>query len=353
MMSILRKITVLSLALVFALPAFGQGKLRILATPNPNIFPLLVAMADDPSLPVEIVPVADNAGIDTALNAGKADALLSMTYTAAQKATSGNMPDLRLVYVGLWKGFSEVTYKADGIRGFGQLRGKGVIVSWPVGGGKEGGPDMIFRAALKRAGMSVADLNICYLPVMEASKLLKDHALLNTNPHCDAAFAFPASGISLIEPAATGMIMQGMMSLASASGMERGIEFQPLFTGYRAWPNDQLPHGGLSVMGRVLDDPVQAKNLAVVLAAYKKSVDKMNHARGFGLISVSGSISDGMAHYFGQYKIEAPRMVIMAALRNGQLMFRSDAPVSVQKDLNLFLTEVVGTSPPEKFYALQ
>lgn len=353
MMSILKKITVLSLALVFALPAFGQDKLRILATPNPNIFPLLVAMADDPSLPVEIVPVADNASIDTALNGDKADALLSMTYTAAQKVTSGIVPDLRLVYVGLWKGFAEVTYKADGIKNFGQLRGKGVIVSGPVGDGKQGGPDMIFQAALKRAGMTVADLSLCYLPVMEASKLLKAHALLNTNTHCNSAFAFPASGISLIEPAATGMVMQGMMSLASASGMERSIEFQPLFAGYTAWPKDQLPHGGLSVMGHVLDNPAQAKNMAVVLAAYKKSVDKMNNARGFGLINVSGSISDGMAHYFGQYKIKAPRMVIMAALRSDQLLFRSDVPASLQGDLNRFLTEVVGKSPPEKFYALQ
>lgn len=349
----MNKFFVVSLTLCFSLSAFGQDRLRILTTANPNIFPLLVAMADDPSLPVEIVPIANTAEIDAELNGGKADALLSMTYTAAQKVTSGNIPDLRLVYVGLWKGFDEVTYTQDHIKNFSQLRGKGVIVSGPTGGGKEGGPDMIFQAALKRSGMTAADLNICYLPVMEASKLLKEHALLNTNTHCDAAFAFPASGISLVEPAATGMVMQGMMSLSSGSGMERSIEFQSLFTGYTAWPADQLPHGGLSVMGSVLDDPVQAKNLAKVLAAYKNSVNKINHARRFRLMVVSGVISDGIAHYFGQYQLELPKMVVMAALRSGQLVFRSDVPVSVQEDLNRFLTEVIGQSPPEKFYALQ
>lgn len=344
---------VLSFALAISIPAFGQDKLRILASPNPNIFPLLVALADDPTLPVEIIPIANTAEIGVALEDEEADGLLSMTYTAAQKVTSGNVPDLRLVYVGLWKGFSEVTYKDEHIKSLGDLRGKGVIVAGPTGGGKDGAPDMIFQAALKRAGMTAADLNICYLPVMEAAKLLKAHAPLNSNPKCNAAFSFPASGISLVEPAASGMIMQGMMSFSSVSGMERGVEFQPLFSGFTAWPADQLPHGGLSVMGRVLADPVQATNLARVLAAYKAAVDKMNHARGFGLIGVSGDISEGIAHYFQKYQLDLPKMVVMAALRNGQLVFRSDVNASVQGDLNRFLTEVVGKSPPEKFYSLQ
>ncbi len=349
----IKHLLVLSFALGISISAFGQDKLRILASPNPNIFPLLVAMADDPALPVEIIPLANTAEIGIALEDDEADGLLSMTYTAAQKVTSGNVPDLRLVYVGLWKGFSEVTYKDDHIRSLSDLRGKGVIVAGPVGGGKDGAPDMIFQAALRRAGMTAADLNICYLPVMEAARLLKAHALLNSNPKCDAAFDFPASGISLVEPAASGMIMQGMMSFSSVSGMERGIEFQPLFSGFTAWPDDQLPHGGLSVMSRVLADPVQSKNLARVLAAYKAAVDKMNHARGFGLIGVSGDISDGIAHYFQKYRLDLPRMVVMASLRNGQLVFRSDVKASIQGDLNRFLTEVVGQSPPEKFYSLQ
>jgi hypothetical protein len=349
----MKKFSVLLLVFCFSLPVFGQDKLRVAATPNPNLFPLLVAMADDPSLPVEIVPIADGADIDTVFANGKADALLSMTYTAAKKVISGKVPDLRLVYVGLWKGFSEVTYRNDHIKNFSDLRGKGLIVAGPTGGGKNGGPDLIFQAALKRSGMTSADMKICYLPVMDAVKLLKDSALLNTNSHCDPSFDFPASGISLVEPAATGMIMQGMMPLSVAKSMERSIEFQPLFSDYTAWPKDELPHGGMSVLGKELDDPAQAKLVATVLSAYKKSAEKISKARRFRLLSISETISKGITRYYKQYKLELPTPVIMASLMRDQLQFRADATPSMQADLNRFLTEVVGTSPSSHFYALQ
>ncbi|MDR3390670.1 MAG: hypothetical protein P4L77_02960 [Sulfuriferula sp.] len=352
-MFMLRTIIMLGCTLSFILPAVAQDKLRIAATPNPNIFPLLVAMADDPSLPVEIVPIADSKGMDAVFKQGQADALVAMTYAIAEKVTSGKIPDLRLVYVGLWKGFSEVTYKNDKITNFSELRGKGLIVAGPTGGGKDGGPDFIFQAALKRSGMTTADVHVCYLPVMEAVKLLKDHTPLNTNPHCDPSFSMPASGISLVEPAATGLIMQGMMSTSSVSGMERGISLQSLFTGYTAWPSDQLPHGGLSILGSVLDNPEQAQLVSEVLAAYKKAAEEIGTARGFHAMHIAKVISAGIEQHFHAYKLDLPAMVVMAAMVRGNLEFRSDAPVTIQDDLNRFLTEVIGTSPPKNFYALQ
>ena len=63
----LRNIAAFCLVL-FCTHALAQDKLRIAATPNPNIFPLLVALAEDPTLPVEIVPVANGADIDAAFS---------------------------------------------------------------------------------------------------------------------------------------------------------------------------------------------------------------------------------------------------------------------------------------------
>ncbi len=208
-----RCIVLLAFLSIFS-QAVAQDKLRIVATPNPNVFPLLVALAEDPTLPVEIVPVAGGPDMDSLFSSGHADGLLAMTYTIAEKVTSKKIPDLRLRYVGLWKGFNEVTYQQDHISNFGDLRGKGLIVAGPAGGGKNGGPDMIFQAALKRSGMSLSDVKVCYLPVMQAVKLLKSRAALNSNAQCDASMAMPASGISLVEPATTGLVMQGMMPLS-------------------------------------------------------------------------------------------------------------------------------------------
>jgi hypothetical protein len=333
---------------MFCNMALAEEKLRIAATPNPNIFPLLVALAENPSLPVEIVPLANGADIDAAFSDGKADALLAMTYTIADKVTSEKVPDLRLVFVGLWKGFSEVTYSKDHIKQFGDLRGKGLIVSGPAGGGKNGGPDLIFQAALKRSGLNPSDVHLCYLPVMEAVKLIDSHAPLNSNPQCDPSLAMPASGISLVEPATTGLVMQGMMQ-----GLERGISFQPLFTGYTAWPEDQLPHGGLAVLQSVLNDPGKKQAYDQVLAAYKKSAAEISSARAFKAMRIAHEIRSGIGRYFKPYKLELPAPVVRIAMMRGNLLFRSDAPPSIQGDLNRFLTEVVGKAPPGNFYALQ
>ncbi len=341
-----KNIAVILLALYCNL-ALAEDRLRVAATPNPNLFPLLVALAENPALPVEIVPVANSEDIDAAFSDGKADALLAMTYTIAGKVTSGKVPELRLVFVGLWKGFSEVTYGKDHIEHFGDLRSRGLIVSGPAGGGKNGGPDLIFQAALKRGGLKPSDVHLCYLPVMEAVKLIDSRAPLNSNPQCDPTLAMPASGISLVEPATTGLIMQGMMQ-----GLERGIPFQPLFTGYTAWPKDQLPHGGFAVLQSVLNDPEKKQAYDQVLAAYKKSASEISSARAFNAMRIAHEISSGIEQYFKPYKLDLPAPVVRIAMMRGNLLFRSDAPPSIQGDLNRFLTEVVGAEPPKDFYAL-
>lgn len=348
----LRKIIFL-IGILLCVDAIAQDKLRIAATPNPNIFPLLVALDADPTLPVEIIPVANGADIDLLFTNGKADGLLAMTYTIAQKVTSGKISDLKLLYVGLWKGFSEVTYQQDHVKNFNELRGKGLIVAGPTGGGKNGGPDLIFQAALKRSGMALSDVNVCYLPVMEATKLLKSRAPLNSNAQCDASMTMPASGISLVEPATTGMVMQGMLSLSGKQGMERAISFQSLFNGYSAWPQDQLPHGGFAILGSVLNNSEKAQMVDKVLAAYKKSSEEISSANTFRMIHIAGVISNGIKQYFQAYNLDLPAMVVMAALVKGKLLFRADAPASIQGDLNHFLTEVVGTEPPNSFYTLR
>jgi hypothetical protein len=103
----------------------------------------------------------------------------------------------------------------------------------------------------------------------------------------------------------------------------------------------------------VLDNPEQAKLVSKVLAAYKKAAEKISTARGFRAIGVARVISAGVEQYFQAYKLELPAMVVMVSMVRGNMEFRSDAPVTIQDDLNRFLTEVVGASPPKSFYALQ
>lgn len=326
--------------------------LRVVSTPNPNVFPLLLALARQPSLPVALVPIADGAQIDSSFSAGQGDALLAMTYTMAKKVTTGKVPDLQLLRVSLWRGFSELALSSASVTNFSQLLGKGLLVSGPTSGGKGGGPDLIFQAALRRAGYAFADFKVCYLPVMQAAPMLAEQQKMNSNPACDPSFDFAPVAISLVEPAATGMVMQTLMPTSSGAALlERAIDFQTLFTGYSAWPASQLPHGGLAVLGVVLDDPARQTTVHSVLQAYDAAVAEIAAATPAQRMQIAQIISAGITQYYGNLGLELPAPVIAAALSNKELVLRGDLKLaSVQSDLNRFLTEVVGSAPPATFY---
>ncbi len=329
--------------------------LRLVATPNPNVFPLLLALARNPALPAKLVPIADGSEIDTQFAAGNGDALLAMTYTAAKKVISGKVPQLQLVQVNDWRGFWMIAPQSASVTQFSQLVGKGVLVSGPTSGGKGGGPDLIFQAALRRAGQSIGDFKVCYLPVMQAAPMMAQQLPMNSNPACDPSFNFAPTAISLVEPAATGLVMQTLLPTSSSANvpLARAIDIQSLFTGYTAWPQNQLPHGGVAVLSTVLDNPERLATTQVVLQAYSAAAAEIMAARSNpqALQQVAQIIAAGITTYYGAYGLSLPAPVIAAALAQQELVFRTDLPLAaIQGDLNAFLTEVVGSAPPASFY---
>lgn len=333
-------------------PTTSAAPLRVVSTPNPNVFALLLAMSRQPNLPVTLVPIAEASQIDSSFASGQADALLAMTYTMAKKVTTGAVPELQLTRVNLWRGFTELAPAAANVTSFSQLVGKGLLVSGPTSGGKNGGPDLIFQAALRRAGFSASDFKICYLPVMQAAPMIVQQQKMNSNPACDPSFDFAPSGISLVEPAATGLIMQSLMPSTNPTvAVQRAVDMQTLFTGYRAWPASQLPHGGLGVLRGVLDDPSRQAVLRTVFTAYDAAVHDIANATLMQQMQIAQTISAGITKYYGHLGLELPAPVVLAALRSKELVIRGDlALAAVQPDLNRFLTEVVGTAPPATFY---
>ena len=79
---------------------------------------------------------------------------------------SGAIPDLRLHSIATWRGFFEVV--PEGIASFADLSGKTVIVSGPIGSGKDGGGDVDLRAAARRQGVvPERDLLVEYMPAQQ------------------------------------------------------------------------------------------------------------------------------------------------------------------------------------------
>ena len=353
------------LAIIVTLTACGGGSgsgsatpssavaLNVVATPNPNVFPLLVALASNPNLPVKLLPVASSGDAASDLAGGTADALLSMTYTAAQDVTSALVPDLELVSVNFWSGFWMVAPASANITQFSQLAGAGVLVSGPTSGGKGAGPDLIFQAAARRAGLSASSFQLCYVPVMQAAPMLLQQQAMNTNSACNGAYSSPPLAISLVEPAATGLVMDSTTSTTPSGALTKAINFQSLFTGYSAWPQSQLPHGGVSVRASALADSGKAGSVQAILSAYRSAADSIMAAKGNPAASmqIANVISAGITTYYGQFGLSLPAAAIAAALNNGGMVFRTDLAISaVQPDLSSFLTEVVGTAPPSSFF---
>ncbi|MGV6810438.1 MAG: hypothetical protein ACWA5U_11260 [bacterium] len=327
--------------------------LPIVATPNPNTFPLLLALHRYPDLPVRLLPVAGSKGIDESFANQEAEALLSMTYTAAKKIATGAIPDLQIAQVNLWRGFFAVTNEPS-IQSFQDLSGKGFIISGPVGGAKNGGPDAIFQAALSRAGLSLDDVNLCYLPVMEAVALLTNDTPMNSNEACDARFDFPASGISLVEPAASSLVMMSQMaSMAGTQAMSKSIDYQTLFTDYTQWANDYLPHGGVSILAETLNDPNKQDSVQRFLQAYNEAVEDLEQPRSLRhLWRMSQIISQGISEHYGQYGLQVPAPAIMKALKEQALVFSNElSTVAIADELSHFLSEVTQeTITPAMFW---
>lgn len=325
--------------LVLSLSAQGaEPLLRIAASPNPNVFPLLIALHDHPDLPVRLIPVKNSAGIDAAFDQG-ADGMLAMTYAIAQKAQDGHVPDLALAGVYFWRGFFEITL--TGAHSFKDLKGKGLIVSGPVTGGMGGAPDLLFKAALARDGTSPSDFSICYLPVMQGVQLLESGKPMDSNLACQGGM--PAAGILLVEPASSGLVLKSSMPLGSGKSVQRSIDLQKLFGSYTSWQPDELPHGGFAIRRSALNEPVKRAQYFAFMKAYQEAIDKINHADGmFSRIRLGRTISSEMDKYFGQYQTNLPAIVVADAIGNGEMRFRDDRTLSsVQTELTSFLAEVL------------
>jgi hypothetical protein len=91
-----------------------------------------------------------------------------------------------------------------------------------------------------------------------------------------------------------------------------------------------------------------------VLIAYDAAVAEIAAATPAQRIQIAQIVSAGITKYYGNLGLDLPAPVIAAALARGELVFRSDLSLApIQADLDRFLTEVVGSSPPAKFYRTQ
>lgn len=346
----------LALALTGRVPvAFAQASVSspvvVVATPNPNVFPLLLAMARNPNLPVKLVAVADGAGIDTAFVTQNADAVLAMTSTIAAKVASGKVPPLRLTDATLWRGFTVMVMGDVPAPALADLKGRGFIISGPTSGGQGGGPDLLFQAAMKRSGLAPDDLKICYLPVKAGVDWLMNRKPLGDHANCEPDKDVPAAGMLLVEPAVSGLTLMGRLPWKPR--VDARIPIEPIFSGFKAWPANQLPHGGLAVRIAVLDDKSRASAVQQVRQAYAAAIDEINAAHGSAIARyrLARVVSSGFKQHFGSFGLDLPALALANSLSDQALLYRRDLAVpALGGDLEKFLTEVVGRSLPASFY---
>jgi hypothetical protein len=290
-------------------------------------------MSLDPTLPVRVLPIAESVEADALFASGAADAFLAMTYIGAKKRMTGAVPDLRLHSISTWRGFFQVA--AEGVSSFADLRGKTVIVSGPVGSGKNGGGDIIFQAAARRQGIDPdRDLKVEY---MSAALGIERVA------------AGLAAGITLPSPASTGLEMRARMAQQLATGngggpsrpvLKSAIDFQRVFPGFASFPDAQLPLGGLHVAERALTQRNKRAMIDRVADAYARAstllmTDPARHAGVTSALFKSQFASVGAG--------APPSLVLQRGLTGGDMVYRSDVPLgAVRADLTAWLKELLG-----------
>lgn len=324
-----------------------DGALGIASAANPHVFPLLLAMSLDPKLPVRLIPIAESVDADALFASGRADGLLAMTYIGARKRMSGAIPDLRLHSIATWRGFFEVV--PEGITSFADLRGKTVIVSGPIGSGKDGGGDVIFQAAARRQGIIPSrDLLVEYMPAQQGIARVASGQ---------------ASGITMPSPGNTGMVLRSQMAqkpIAHALMRLRGkgnmnvplasaIDFQRIFSGFESFPDGQLPLGGLHVSERALASPAKRAKIDRIARGYADAVaafmaDPGRHA---------DAIASAYDLHFGPIGGGAPPATLLSrSVEAGDLIYRRDIPVgAVRADLSAWLGELLGRDFDPAFLA--
>ena len=348
------KCFLITAVLLFAQQGWAQTlptqSIRIVATPNPNVFPLLLALKRHPELPVTLIAVGDGKGIESAFAEQNADAVAAMTPTIASKVMSGSIPAMHIVAVSLWRGFTAIIVADETVHKLSDLRGKGFILSGPTTGGRGGGPELLFKAALARVGVKQSDIKLCYSPIKIGVQYLLQHTAQTGDPNCDADISTSISGILAVEPAVSGIIM--MSHLPFKSKVTSVIKIESIFSGFNSWPSDQLPLGGIGVRIATLEDKSRTEDLARLISKYYEAIDEINNARNnvITLSSISREISDEFEEKFINLNIKLPWIPLMSSLKEGDLRYRNDLSLKdTHHEIKLFLEEILQHNVSEIF----
>lgn len=325
----------------------AEGAIGVVTTPNPHVFPFLLAMILERDLPVRLLPIAEAVDADSRFAAGEADAMLAMTYMGAKKRMSGAIPDLRLHWVTTWRGFFEVA--GEGVKSFADLRGKAVVVSGPLGSGRGGGGDVIFQAAARRQRVDPSrDLAVEYLPASQG---------------VERVASGQAAGITLPSPGNTGLVMRSRMAQNPMGGamirmlgrsgpsvpLASSIDFQRIFSGFRSFPAGQLPIGGLHVSERALAQEDKRAKLERITQAYRRAASRLAADPS----RLAGQIVEAFeGHFEALGSATPPARLISRSIEAGDLVYRGDIPVgAVREDLSAWLGELVGRKVDPDFLA--
>lgn len=322
----MKKFFVISILLLFSVGIYAQDDsepltIRVVSPPNPNAFPLFVAMdaAQETNLNIEFLPVPGVAEVADALHGGQADVALFFSAAGAKLYNGERLPNIRLWDVNIWNGVYLVT--APDVESLADLQGKTILASF-----QGGAPDLLMRAVMTAQGFDPdTDFDIQYMPATQARQLL---------------IAGRGDAALLPEPAASQTIARAQQDDRTLSTLDLQADFES-----ETWDAGFAPLGGVFVLQSTLDDPERRPAFDAFVALYEDASDRMNDEAE----TVAPLVSAGFDEYFGA---DIPAPMIATILESGSLTFESRAVSDLRPDLDDFLAQIVGKAPDEPFYAV-
>ncbi len=293
--------------------------LRVVVPPNPNAIPLFVMLAQEPDVPVKVIPVPGVPELVAAVRGEDADVALFFSAAGAKLYNQGKLPPLQLVNVNVWRALYLVA--PPGVTSLADLQGKTILASF-----QGGAPDLVMRAVMRQQGYDPdKDFNLEYLPPAQVKQLM---------------LAGKGAAALLPEPQATVLVLKAR---------QEGLDLRPVIdlqTGFGsdAWQEGLAPLGGVFVAQKTLNDPARKALFDAFVAAYGRAADyAMTHPDEAAALA-----SQGFADYFGT---QLPAQGIAQALRTRTLTLESRPVADLRPALDDFLAQIVGKAPDDGFYA--
>jgi NitT/TauT family transport system substrate-binding protein len=271
---------------------------------------------------IEFVPVTEPVQMTALLGNRQVDGMVGFIAQTANIFRKGEVDNLRLISVPLWRAFYVIG--AADVTSWADIQGEVVLMP-----DAQSGPSQLAQASMEQAGLDPeSDFEIRYLPASQIIQMM---------------MAGQASAAVVSEPFSTILInksrQEGGVPLDIAP-----MNLYEVFQAESAWPADTAPMEGFLALQETLDDSDSLALLQEFEAAYYDAIEFMQDN--------PAEASELIVEQLGEHcDSNAEARPLELSIGSGRMLYNPHPAVDLLPDLASYIEEVTGHVIDDSFYA--